>query len=220
MIEFDDELNDLEPGDDNPLDAEQQYNPLNHSFPMNIETADGPVEIMVKFAVVRGKENLPVEFINDAEDLQIPVSIEDVPISEEGKTFQIPEDIFGEQTPADVVAEGALLDELAEDPTYYLIPMIVRARRLVGPADENILGEVGGDLISKEETAELIPPDLLLARLRQYREEVTADEAAPTALLDLLDHFMAERGRPLSDDDVFEDPDSEWNEEEGWANDA
>jgi hypothetical protein len=207
MDEYFEDLSDLEPGEDNPLDTPPVYNPLSHSYPMNIDTVEGPIEIMVQFALVQGKENLPVDLINNAEAFQVPVAIEDVPISEEGQVFEIPDDIFSEKElePEDVVAEQALVDELTTDQNYYMIPTIVRARRLIGPISENILGETGGDLLSKEETAELVSPELLLARLKEYRDEVAADDNAPSGLLDLLNHFIEQK--PL------EDLDDEWDEE-------
>jgi hypothetical protein len=178
------DLHDLEPGEDNPLDSDPGYNPLNHAYPMIADTTIGQVEIMVKFSIIRGKENLPIDLINNAEALQVPMSIEDVPISDEGKTFEIPDDLFAdggmvtEQAPNDAIAESALISELTEDETYYLIPMIVRARRL------------DGDLLSSEETANLISPSDLLALIIGYRDTVAADPMAPKALLDLLDHFV------------------------------
>jgi len=206
------DLSGLEPGEDNPLDSLPTYNPLNHSYPMNIDTDDGPIEIMVQFALVQGKENLPVQLISEAEAFQVPISIEDVPVSAEGERFEIPDDVFGEEElsdindgmePEDVVAEQALVSELTEDQSYYMIPTIVRARRLIGPDSENILGEEGGDLISKEETAELVSPMMLLARLQRYRDEVAADGDAPRALLDLLDHFIEQK--PVEDPEEWLD---------------
>lgn len=211
-----DPISGLEPGEDNPLDTPPAYNPLNHSYPMNVDTAEGPIEIMVQFALVQGKENLPIDLINNAKAFQVPVAIEDVPISEEGETFEIPDDIFSEKElsdindglePDNVVSEQALVNELTTDQNYYMIPTIVRARRLIGPTSENILGETGGDLLSREEAAILVSPELLLARLRKYREEVAVDDNAPVALLDLLDHFVEQK--------PVEDPDEGWNEE-GW----
>jgi len=199
MDEDFDSLDGLEPGEDNPLDLSPAYNPLDHSYPMNIDTDNGPLEIMVQFALVQGKHNLPVQLINEAEAFQVPVSIEDVPVSEEGRPFEIPDDIFA-PSPEDAVAEEALISELTEDQSYFMIPTIVRARRLIGPASENILG---GDLISEEETAKLISPMMLLARLQRYRDEVAADGNAPVALLDLLDHFIEQK--PIEDHEEWLD---------------
>lgn len=215
-FEEDNPLRGLEPGEDNPLDSGPIYNPLNHAYPMVADTAIGQVEIMVKFAIVRGKENLPIDLINQASELQVPMAIEDVPVSETGDTFQVPEDIFeNKPTPSEIVAESALVDELTQDQTYYLIPTIVRARRLIGPQSENILGAEGGDLISAEETAELIPPSALLDLLIMYHDKVAADPEAPKALLDLLGHFVDKNGpstlRHIIDD--FE-TDEEFTDEE------
>ena len=187
----DDPMRGLEPCEDNPLDSDPSYNPLNHAYPMVADTTIGQVEVMVQFAIVRGKENLPTDLIGQAADLQVPMAIEDVPVSETGDTFQIPDDIFEDKpTPSDAVVENALIEELTQDQTYYLIPMIVRARRLIGPKDENILGAGGRDLISAEETAELISPSELLSLIIGYRDTVASDPEAPVALLDLLDHFV------------------------------
>jgi hypothetical protein len=194
----------LEPQDTNPLDQPATYNPLNHAYPMLISTAEGKIEIMVQFMLIQGKANLPTEWISDSPEFQVPVSVEDMSVTTD------PDDDRKEE-----LQEQLLVDELTQDQRYYMIPTIVRARRLIGPEKENELGAEGGDLMTKEEVAELVPPNLLLARLRQYRDEVAQDEHAPDGLLDLLNHFSSNSGLFGEDnEDDHIDSDDEWEDDE------
>lgn len=199
-----DSLADLEPNDGNPLEREPlQYNPLNHAYPMMADTDIGVVELMVQFTVVRGKRNLPDEMACRAAELQVPVYIEDVPVS----ASQEFDEAITDHIARDIVSEGALIDELSYDQCYYLTPMIVRARRFTEEGE--------WETLTKEETAGIIPGEVLLNLIKGYADKVAADPNAPTGLLDLLDHFTgrrnraaAMRGEPEGDE---EDYSEEWN---------
>jgi hypothetical protein len=199
-----DPIQDLEPGgDSNPLEqAPLPYNPLNHAYPMIANTKVGIIELMVKFVIVRGKDNLPLDMIAKSAELQIPVSIEDVPVK------------LGESAEKsdDFVAENALISEMTGDERHYLIPAIVRARRLAS-------GEIGStdtwEPLTKDETAVLITGEALLDLITGYAEKVASDPEAPIGLLDLLDHFTGRARRNqvrYPDVDASEtDVDAEWN---------
>jgi hypothetical protein len=188
----------LEPGENNdPL-----YNPLNYAYPMAIETGlPQPIEIMVKFLPIQGKDNIPVDLIGESDIFRVPVSIEDVLIDAED-SYQ-----------DDQLDEQVLQDEMQTDQSWYLIPTIVYARWLYGSLDDYIPGsrqidpdcEPGESTLTKEEVAELIPAPVLLERIKQYREEVANDPNAPAGLLDLLNHFSGHAVEDKNMDDWQDD---------------
>jgi hypothetical protein len=202
----------LEPGEDNPLERPNiNYNPLNHAYPMVADTNLGVIEFMVKFTVIRGQAGLPEDLVSSAPCLQVPVIIEDIPVSKELEFATTDYDLSNFKSPDDIVAEGALVSEMTGDERYYIVPMIVRARRLA-------TGEPGSEdtweSLSKEEVSGLISGQQLLNLICGYAVKVAADPNAPAGLLDLLQHFTRQEfsGRPTqteSDDD--DDRDSEWN---------
>jgi hypothetical protein len=169
---------DLQPNEGNPLEsAPLVYNPLNHAYPMIANTSVGIIEVMVQFSVVRG-ENLPIDMIGSAKELQVPVAIEDVPISQSG---------FSEDT----VAESALVDEI-QGGHYYLIPVIVRARRFSGGEQNNV---DSWEPLTADDVASIISGPALLDLIIGYADKVAADPDAPAGLLDLLDHFTGRAGQ-------------------------
>jgi hypothetical protein len=183
-------LRELDPCETNPLDSNPlPYNPLNHSYPMIADTKVGVVEAMIKFVVVRGQHGLADDMLKDAPTLQIRVSIEDI---------QVP---FWTQ---DGITENALIDTISNDCRYYLVPTIVRARRLAS-------GEVNNtdtwELLSEEETVSLFSWQTLLDLIVGYASKVAGDPDAPAALLDMLQHFTGRYG-PSNVPDVSDD---EWN---------
>jgi hypothetical protein len=206
-------LHDLEPGaEENPLEkAPLAYNPLNHAYPMTAETTIGVVEFMVQFTIIKGASNLPVEFFSSTNELQLPMSIEDVPVTENpGQSF------FGQDFKGwanDQVNESALVSELKGDERYFLIPMIVRARRLVtGEPDATDTWEP----LTVEQTAGLISGQALLDLILGYYEKISDDDNAPTALLDILEHFTGRYDRnktkyPGVADEEWESGEEEWN---------
>ncbi len=195
------DLSHLEPGgESNPLEsAPLAYNPLNHAYRMIADTPVGIVEVMVKFLIVRGYE-LPLDLLNNSEALRIPVSVEDVPITEpEGQQF------YGEKFTGwkDEVAGGALVEEITGG-SYYMIPSIVRARRL---ASGEVTNADTWELLTEDEVAALIPGPALLELILGYAKHVADDQSAPAALKDLLDHFTGRYCRSVAPD-VSDD---EWN---------
>lgn len=195
------DLSHLEPGgESNPLESTPlAYNPLNHAYRMIADTSVGIVEVMVKFMVVRGHE-LPLDLLNNSEALQIPVSVEDAVITEpEGQQF------YGEKFMGwhNEVAGRALVEEMTTG-HFYLIPAIVRARRL---ASGEITNADTWEPLSEIEVAALIPGPALLDLILGYAEHVANDRTAPAALKDLLDHFTG-RYRRSQVPDVSDD---EWN---------
>jgi hypothetical protein len=195
--DFEDIMRDLEPSENNVLEQSPlKYNPLNHAYPMIADMPIGVVEVMVRFSIIRGKSNLPIDMLSNARELQVPMSIEDVEVMEE--PMQFVGDKMGE-LPGSVVHENALISEMTSDERYYLIPMIVRAR-IVRPEQR---------LLSEKETVALFPAYSLFELICGYADKVAADPKAPKALLDLLDHFTGKRGRVS-----MPDPDEEWNDED------
>lgn len=202
--DMEDTLRDLEPGDSrDPL-----YNPLNYAYPMAIETGlPQPIEIMVKFLPIQGKDNIPVDLIGESDIFRVPVSIEDVLIDAEDSH----QDEFDEQV---------LQDEMQTDQSWYLIPTIVYARWLFGSLADYIPGsrqidtdcEPGEGTLTREEVAELIPAATLLERIKQYREEVANDPNAPSGLLDLLNHFSGHAVEDKDMDDWQEDSDADYDD--------
>lgn len=202
----DEALQDLQPGsDENPYDAPKlQYNPLNHAYPMIAETEVGVIEVMVQFALVRGRDNLPGDMSVAANALCVPVSIEDLPVSD----FSLTSDPdLPVSKPEDVVSQGALMEEIFNGGRFYLVPTIVRGRRLSS-------GEIGStdswEPLTKEEVSAIISGPALLDLIVGYADKVGKDPDAPAGLLDLLDHFT---GRYKNNGGL--DPDEEWNDEEG-----
>lgn len=212
-----DNMRDLEPGEFNPLERQNvQYNPLNHAYPMIADSELGILEIMVKFSVIRGRAGLPEDLVSSAPCLQVPVIIEDIPVSKEVVDITEDYDLSKFKSPDDIVAEGALISEMAGDESYYLIPMIVRARRLTSGEGDNA---DTWELLSKEEVSGLVSGQQLLNLVCGYAAKVAADPNAPAGLLDLLQHFTrqerAGRGAPPSvtddDDDGGDDDGEHWN---------
>ena len=195
---------DLEPGDDNPLERPNiTYNPLNHAYPMIAHTNLGIFEIMVKFMPIRGMAGLPEDLVSSAPCLQVPVIIEDIPVSKELKDVpSVDFDFSNWQSPDDIVAEGALISEMTGDERYYIVPMIVRVRRLTSGEPDNT---GAWEDISKEEISGLLSGQQLLNLICGYAAKVAADPNAPAGLLDLLQHFTRQEysGRG--------DRDAEWN---------
>ena len=203
-----DVLSDLEPNDGNPLERPPlQYNPLNHAYPMMAETSIGVLELMVQFTIVRGQTGIPTNLLGHAVELQVPVSIEDMPVNGP-KEF---DESIRDQIARDIVSEGALVDELSYDTCYYLVPMIVRARRFVGNAPDAVPSKEGGtwESLTREEVAETVTGDALLDLFRGYADKVASDPNAPTGLLDMLDHFRLGPNRA----DAMRRTDDEFNEE-------
>jgi hypothetical protein len=168
---------------------------------MAIETGlPQPIEIMVKFLPIQGKDNIPVDLISESDIFRVPVSIEDVLI--DAKDYQ-----------DDQLDEQVLQDEIQTDQSWYLIPTIVYARWLFGSLADYIPGsrqidpdsEPGEGTLTKEEVAELIPASVLLERIKQYREEVAVDPSAPAGLLDLLNHFSGHAAEDKNMDDWQDD---------------
>jgi hypothetical protein len=200
-------LQDLEPNDGNFLESTPlKYNPLNHAYPMIADTPLGIIEVMVCFTVVRGN-NLPTDMLSCAKELQVPASIEDIPVigPQNKKEIQFfGGDFSGWQNSAeDKVAEASLVDEIDNSGPFYLLPLVVRARRLMS-------GEQGNtdtwQNLTKEETAAIIPGPTLLDLIFGYADKVAADPNAPAGLLDLLNHYTGRGQTP--------DPDEEWGDQE------
>jgi hypothetical protein len=195
--DFEETMRDLEPSENNSFEKPPlKYNPLNHAYPMIADMPIGVVEVMVKFGIIRGRNNLPIDMLTNARELQVPMSIEDVGVEEEPMKFL--GDNIGE-FPGSVVHENALISELTSDERYFLIPMIVRAR-LVKPEQRPL---------SEKETVALFPAYSLFELICGYADKVAADPKAPRALLDLLDHFTGKHDRT-----TMPDPDEEWNDED------
>jgi hypothetical protein len=183
-------LRDLDPCETNPLDSNPlSYNPLNHAYPMIADTKVGIVEVMVKFTVVRGQSGLSYDMLENAPALQIKVSTEDVPIS------------FGNTQD---VTEDALIDTISHDCRYYLVPTIVRARRLASGEPDNT---DSWELLTEEETVSLFSWQALLDLIVGYADKVANDPDAPAALLDMLQHFTGNYGRS----NIPDISDDEWN---------
>jgi hypothetical protein len=208
---------DLEPGEFNPLERPNvQYNPLNHCYPMIADSNLGILEIMVRFSVIRGRAGLPEDLVSSAPCLQVPAIIEDIPVSKEVEGITEDYDFSKFKSPDDIVTEGALLSELQDDETYYLIPMIVRARRLTSGEGDN---EDSWENLSKDEVAGLVSGQQLLNLVCGYAAKVAADPNAPAGLLDLLQHFTRKefdgRTSPTADFDKGE-YDDYGNEVDHW----
>ena len=196
----------LEPQDENPLDTPNMYNPLNHAYPMGMKTDVGMLEIWVKFLPIQGKD-LPTDLIGISPAFQIPVSVEDVFITD-------PElDLGKKEELEDQVQCEILKEEVANDKGWYLVPTIVRAIRML---EGEKAGKATGEQASKEEAARLITPIDLLQRIRQYRDQVSKDDSAPIALLDLLMHFDAQDAQQYqtfpshAQPDMFPGMDGKW----------
>jgi len=203
-------LQDLAPGsDENPLEQEPlKYNPLNHVYPMIADTPLGIIEVMVRFSVVRGG-SLPTDMLGCAKELQVPASIEDIPVIATAKEIQFYGGDFSgwQNTAEDRVAEASLVDEINNGGPFYLLPLVVRARRLMS-------GEQGNkdtwQNLTKEETATIITGPVLLDLIFGYADKVEADPNAPAGLKDLLDHYTGRGQKP--------DPDEEWADQEWDSN--
>ncbi|MFA5766691.1 MAG: hypothetical protein WC919_02060 [Candidatus Paceibacterota bacterium] len=207
--EFDkmeDALQDLAPGgDENPLESPPlKYNPLNHAYPMVADTPLGIIEVMVRFTVVRGN-GLPTDMLACAKELRVPASIEDIPVVATKKEIQFfGGDFSGWQNSAeDKVAEASLVDELSNSGPFYLLPLVVRARRLMSGEEGNT---DSWQLLTKEETAAIVPGPTLLDLIFGYADKVDADPNAPAGLKDLLNHYTGRGQTP--------DPDEEWADQE------
>jgi hypothetical protein len=202
----DEALQHLAPGsDENPLEAAPlKYNPLNHAYPMVADTPLGIIEVMVRFAVVRGGD-LPTDMLGCAKELQVPAVIEDIPVIATKKEIEFYGGDFSgwQNTAEDRVAEASLVDELNNSGPFYLLPLVVRARRLMS-------GEQGNtdtwQNLTKEEAAAIITGPVLLDLIFGYADKVAADSNAPAGLLDLLDHFTGRGQKP--------DADEEWANQE------
>lgn len=199
-------LQDLQPNEGNPFErAPLEYNPLNHAYPMVADTSAGVIEIMVQFAVIRGRSNLPEDMAACADDLQVPVAIEDVPVFEIEKPKFFGEEFGGWESPQDAVNEAALAEEMTTDGSYYLIPMIVRARRFSGGEKD---AADSWESLSRKDTASIISGPALLDLIKGYAEKVAQDPAAPAGLVDLLNHFSPTYNRHAEDG-----VDEEWDPE-------
>lgn len=199
-------VQDLAPGgDENPLEAAPlEYNPLNHAYPMIADTPLGIIEVMVRFAVVRGSA-LPTDMLSCAEELRVPASIEDIPVVATQKEIQFYGGDFSgwRNTAEDRVAEASLVDELNNSGPFYLLPLVVRARRLMSGEEGNSDTWLN---LTKEETATIITGPVLLDLIFGYADKVDADPNAPAGLKDLLNHYTGRGNEP--------DPDEEWADQE------
>lgn len=183
----------LEPGcDENPYDTEApKYNPFNHVYPIFIDTKIGTLEVMVQFSVVRGAYDLGYYVGKMEEAFRIPINVEEMNISEfainASETLQITE-------PEDVMSQKDLAYENAP---LYMVPMVVRARRLT--KGEN--APEAWELLSKEETASIIDGPTLEKMIVGYAKKVMADQSAPAILSEILEHFASRYNEVDEDED-------------------
>jgi hypothetical protein len=173
----------LEPGDDNPNDATTDYyNPLHYAYPMAVQTDEGAVEIIVKFLITQAlpeRDNINFEYKGTHYCL---------PFFEKWPEVSLPPTDF-----LDVNMNGY---QVGEAP-YYLIPAIVRARRLNGHAaewlpiqDDGSWTEAGSELLDRADLERLVTPEILLEAIQDYHRQVRSNPEVPLRLLELLDHYL------------------------------
>lgn len=155
------------------MQNEDDYNPFTHSYPMLLNTDKGFVEIIVAFVIVRG------EFDFDRMGTAIPLTSEDhvdLPI-ETKKRFEIPDDFLS--------GKGQVTNG-----SFWILPAIVSARKLIGPPEENVPGGDSGEPLSPVELGEVMCNVDFVELFTEFRECIIESRFTPPRLICLIDRFI------------------------------
>jgi hypothetical protein len=152
-----------------------KYNPFVHIYPILIEAEYGFVEISLAFAIVKSEGEFSPDKIGTAIPLE-PDDRIDLPI-ETKKRFEIPDDFFSGKA---ITTNGS----------FWILPAIVSARKLIGPPQENIPGGEGGEPISSEELGELMENIGALEIFTELRECIVESRFVPQRLVSIIDRFI------------------------------
>jgi hypothetical protein len=157
------ELDGLEPGEHNPIDTQDQYNPLRYCYLMIATVDEIDYEIAVRFGLQMYGRQTPIDFIDPKTGK--PHTVDFFPV--------MPEiGLEPEQGPEIDTNSGYQIGEN----TYYLLPTVHRCLRV----DTS-------HLLTREAARHLISPEVLKTAILTYRDKIQEDPNAPTALLELLD---------------------------------
>lgn len=193
-----DGLDDLEPGEYNPLDHEPGYNPLRYCYLMTAIVDDGEgnnieYELAVKFQLQLHGSTTPIDFIDP----------------KTGKPHTV--NFFPEMSEIALEPEVGPEPELTQgyqigEERYYLVPTVHRCKHIET-----------GRLLSRDAARHLISPDVLEAAILRYRDKVYDDPNAPAALGELLDSWDAcTMSNALGDDEDDDWYDDQEDEDDSW----
>jgi hypothetical protein len=189
---IDDELSvaHLEPGcDENPLEAELEYNPLRYCYEITAVTEAGPAQVFVRFALQEHKALDTIEFTNAGQKCIIPF-------------FPRMPECGLEPLQYGLSAETEKGYQVGENP-YYLVPTVVKVVHK-------------GASLTRDAAAYLITPDVLVEAISAYQHKIEEDPNAPAGLLDLLGHWDPNQEWAMS---TVDDEEEEEEEEEKWEPD-
>jgi len=178
----------LEPGEDNPLEHEPTYNPLQYCYLMTATVDDVEYEIAVKFQLQEHNQTTPIDFINpktgNAHSINFFPKFPETGLEPEW------------DGPDPKLNDGY---QIGENP-YYLVPTVCRCKHIET-----------GQLLSREIAVKLIGPEVLQAAILQYRSHVENDLDAPAYLAEMLDmwdpdkEYLFDEGDDTWDSDMDED---------------
>ncbi len=179
-------LTDLEPGEYNPHEHTQQYNPLNYCYKLIITELN--MELVIKFILetLDHKNKTPITFTTPNNHKH---TIPFFPKRQEG------------QDPAQRHTGGTPNHNDYYHPdehTYSIIPTIVRAAVLGNGMNTEPV------LVTQEFVRTHITPERLLTAIEEFRDQVENDMNAPNGLLELLNdatnHYHSYLEDNLDDD--------------------
>jgi hypothetical protein len=184
-------LQGLEPGEDNPLEREPTYNPLQYCYYMPANLDNVQYEIAVKFQLQMHGETTPIDFIDPKTSK--PHTVDFFP--------KVPE--IGLEPEPDGPDPNLNRDyQIGENP-YYLVPTVCRCKHIET-----------GRLLTRDIAIKLISPEILQEAITDYRSKIEQDPNAPHRLLELLDMWDPEQAwRFEATDDTW---DNEYEEEDDY----
>ncbi len=163
-------LDTLLPGEANPIDHPEQYNPYNYCYKVMITELN--MELIVRFFIedLDHDEKYPIHFIRDGIAYEIPFFPRPQEGTDPAETYEGPGDHYKFYR--------------AGEHHYAVIPMVVRAKIL----GNGLSGDEGIEdvLINKDLVIAEVPPERLAEALEELRDEVSNDNNVPMGLYDLL----------------------------------
>ena len=131
-------------------------NIINHTIPVLIATGDEKIEILLAFVATNDISIVP----DYAADAAVELSPED-----------------------EIAWVGGPNPDHKRIGSIWILPAIVRARRLIGPIEENIPGGDGGEVINPVELVELLNHIDILDVLADLRDNLIDDSSSLSEII-------------------------------------
>ncbi|MBW2672205.1 MAG: hypothetical protein JRD89_02160 [Deltaproteobacteria bacterium] len=213
-----------EPGcDENPLEHEPTYNPLQYCYPIKTilndaectkrgcaRTQNNPTD--TKFCATCTVEyELAIKFQLQTHHQTTPINFIDPKTNKPHTTPFFPQNTDITIEPDPTGPEPNLKDYQIGEPTYYLAPTILRCKHTET-----------GQLLTREATTHLISPEILQQALLNYRDQIEQDPNAPAILYQLLTMWDPKNytaadlssGDNWDDEDLDDDDDEDYDDED------